>query len=170
MPQQFVVNANRLDPYKNFKFRLKWDAKYVAGITKVSPLKRSTEAVEFREGGDPNNTRLVPGRTKFDPITLERGVTYDASFEQWANLVWKSGADPEGAVAKAFKDINLDIFDEHGQLVISYKIYRCWVSEYQALPELDAHANAVAIEHIKLENEGWERDLSVPEPQEPKMT
>src|ERR1700753_1022784 len=111
MPQQFVANSNRLDPYKNFKFRLKWDGKYVAGITKVSALKRSTEVIEYKEGGDPNNIRHLPGRTKFEPITLERGVTYDASFEQWANLVWKSGAAPASAVTNAIKNINLDVVD-----------------------------------------------------------
>jgi phage tail-like protein len=169
---QFSVNAQRFDPYKNFKFRVKWDGRYVAGVSKVSALKRTTELVEHREGGDPSSGRKSPGRNKFEAITLERGVTHDAEFEKWANKVWQVGAGLGAEVSlKDFrKDINLEVYNEAGQLALAYKIYRCWVSEYQALPDLDANANAVAIQHIKLENEGWERDIEVPEPSEPTLT
>jgi phage tail-like protein len=165
---QFTVNANRFDPYKNFKFRLKWDGRYVAGISKVSPLKRTTEIVEHREGGDPSTPRKSPGRTMFEGITLERGVTHDLDFERWANKIWNYGAGlgAEVSLADFRKDVILDFYNESGQLALSYRIYRCWVSEYQALPELDANANAVAIQMIKLENEGWERDYDVAEPAE----
>jgi phage tail-like protein len=169
---QFVTNPTRLDPYKNFKFRLKWDGKYVAGISKVSVLKRTTEVVKHRAGGDASTSRKSPGRTEYDPISLDRGVTQDIVFEQWANKVWDYGAGlgMEVSLADFRKDIILEMYNEAGQLVIAYKIYRCWVSEYQALPDLDSNANAVAIQHIKLENEGWERDTSVTEPQEPTFT
>ena len=169
---QFVTNPTRLDPYKSFKFRLKWDGKYVAGISKVSVLKRTTEVVKHRAGGDPSTSRKSPGRTEYDAISLDRGVTQDVAFEQWANKVWDYGAGlgMEVSLADFRKDIILEMYNEAGQLVIAYKIYRCWVSEYQALPDLDANANAVAIQHIKLENEGWERDTSVVEPQEPSFT
>jgi phage tail-like protein len=169
---QFSVNPQRFDPYKNFKFRLKWDGRYVAGISKVSALKRSTEVVKHREGGDPSSSRKSPGRTEYDAITLERGVTNDVAFEQWANKVWDYGAGLGAEVSlKDFrKDITLEMYNEAGQLAIAYKIYRCWVSEYQAMPDLDANANAVAIQHIKLENEGWERDDAVTEPSEPTFT
>jgi phage tail-like protein len=169
---EFTVNATRFDPYQNFKFRLKWDGRYVAGISKCSALKRTTEIVEHREGGDPSTSRKSPGRTKFEAITLERGVTHDLDFEAWAAKVWQIGAGLGAEVSlKDFrKDVILDFYNEAGQLAISYKIYRAWVSEYQALPDLDANANAVAIQHIKLENEGWERDASVTEPSEPSFT
>ena len=171
MPQ-FVTNPTRLDPYKNFKFRLKWDGKYVAGVSKVSVLKRTTEVVKHRDGGDASSSRKSPGRTEYDAISLDRGVTQDVAFEQWANKVWDYGAGlgMEVSLADFRKDIILEMYNEAGQLVIAYKIYRCWVSEYQALPDLDANANAVAIQHIKLENEGWERDTSVVEPKEPSFT
>jgi phage tail-like protein len=170
MPE-FTVNATRHDPYKNFKFRVKWDGRYVAGISKVGALKRTTEVVKHREGGDPSSSRKAPGRTEFDAISLERGVTHDLAFEQWANKVWQlNGGATEVSLKDFRKDLILDVFNEAGQKVISYKIYRCWVSEYQALPDLDANANAVAIAHIKLENEGWERDTSVTEPTEPTFT
>jgi len=167
----FTVNPTRFDPYKNFKFRVKWDGKYVAGISKVSPLRRTTEVVEHREGGDPSTSRKAPGRTQYDPITLERGVTHDIAFEQWANKVWSLGAGlgAEVSLADFRKDIILDFFNEAGQLALSYKIYRCWVSEYQALPELDANSTAVAIQLIVVQNEGWERDTSVTEPAEPSF-
>jgi phage tail-like protein len=169
---QFSVNAQRFDPYKNFKFKVKWDGKYVAGVSKVGGLKRMTEVVKFREGGDPSSSRKMPGRTEYDPITLERGVTNDTEFEKWANKVWNFGAGLGSEVSlKDFrKDIILELYNEAGQLAVAYKIYRCWVSEYQSLPDLDANANAVAIQHIKLENEGWERDFSVSEPTEPSFT
>jgi phage tail-like protein len=167
---QFSVNPTRFDPYKNFKFRVKWDGRYVAGISKVSALKRTTEVVKHREGGDPSSSRKSPGRTEFDAITLERGVTHDLDFEQWAAKVWNfGGAGSELSLKDFRKDILIDVFNEAGQKVISYKVYRCWVSEYQALPDLDANANAVAIQHLKLENEGWERDPSVVEPAEPAL-
>jgi phage tail-like protein len=169
----FSVNALRFDPYKNFKFRVKWDGVYVAGISKVSPLKRTTEVVKFRDGGNESTSHKSPGRTEYEAITMERGVTHDTSFEQWANLVWNyqnaqaALPDKEIALKNFRKDIILDVFNEAGQKVIAYQIYRCWVSEYQALPDLDANANAVAIQHLKLENEGWDRDVAVVEPVEP---
>jgi phage tail-like protein len=167
---EFPVNPQRFDPYKNFKFRVKWDGRYVAGISRVSALRRTTEVVEHREGGDPSTSRKSPGRSSYDAITLERGVTQDTAFEEWANKVWKLGAalGSEVALADFRKDIVLEFYNEAGQLVLAYKIYRCWVSEFIALPSLDADADAVAIQHIRLENEGWERDTSVVEPQEPK--
>jgi len=164
---EFTVNPTRHDPYQNFKFRVKWDGAYVAGVSKVSGLKRSTEVIEHREGGDPSTSRKSPGRTRFDAITLERGLTQDLAFANWANKVWTLGGNPEVALADFRKDIVIDFYNEADQLVISHKVYRCWVSEYQALPDLDANANAIAIEHIQLENEGWERDLSGVEPKEP---
>jgi phage tail-like protein len=168
---QFSVNPTRFDPYKNFKFRVKWDGRYVAGVSKVSALKRTTEVVKHREGGDPSTSRKSPGRTEFDPITLERGVTHDREFEQWANKVWNFGAGLGAEISlKDFrKDIIIELYNEAGQLVISYHVFRCWPSEYQSFPDLDANANAVAIQHIKLENEGWERDVSVVEPSEPSF-
>ena len=169
---QFSVNAGRFDPYKTFKFRVKMDGRYVAGISKVGALKRSTEPVEHREGGDPSSTRKSPGRTKFEAITLERGVTHDVEFERWANKVWNfgSGLGAEVSLANFRKDLIIEVYNEAGQLAIAYKVFRCWVSEYQSLPDLDANANAVAIQHIKLENEGWERDYEIGEPGEPSFT
>ena len=169
---QFTVNAQRFDPYKNFKFRVKWDGRYVAGISKVGALKRTTEMVEHREGGDPSTSRKSPGRSKFEAITLERGVTHDVAFEQWANKVWNfsSGLGSEVSLKDFRKDLIIEVYNEAGQLALAYKVYRCWVSEFQALPDLDANANAIAIQAIKLENEGWERDYSVTEPTEPSFT
>ncbi|HET8927438.1 MAG TPA: phage tail protein [Microbacterium sp.] len=169
---QFSVNASRFDPYKNFKFRVKWDGKYVAGVSKVSGLKRSTEVVEHREGGDPSTSRKSPGRQKFEAITLERGVTHDVEFERWANKVWNfgSGLGAEVSLKDFRKDLIVELYNEAGQIVLAYKVFRAWVSEYQALPDLDANANAIAIQTLKLENEGWERDYAVVEPAEPSFT
>ena len=169
---QFSVNARRLDPYKNFKFRVKWDGKYVAGVSKVGSLKRSTEVVEHRNGGDPSTSRKSPGRSKYEPIMLERGVTHDTEFEKWANKIWNfgSGLGAEVSLKDFRKDLIIEVYNEAGQLALAYKVYRCWVSEFQALPDLDANANAIAIQTLKLENEGWERDYDVTEPAEPTFT
>jgi len=161
---QFTVNATRFDPYKSFMFRVKWDGQYVAGLSKMGALKRSTDPVIHREGGDPTTERKSPGKSKYDAVTLERGVTHDPAFEQWANLV-HSLKDPI-SLKNFRKDVTVDVFNEADQKVLSYHLFRCWVSEYQALPALDAGTAAVAIETIKLELEGWERDVSVTEPTE----
>ena len=168
---KFTVNAQRFDPDKNFKFRVKWAGRYVAGVSKVGALKRTTQVVEHREGGDPSASRRSPGQTKYDPITLERGVTHDLEFEQWANKIWNYGAGlgAEVSLRDFRKDVIIEVYNEAGQLAIAYKLFRCWVSEFQALPDLDASANAVAIQTIKLENEGWERDYEVKEPSEPSF-
>jgi phage tail-like protein len=169
---QFTVNPQRFDPYKNFKFRVKWDGRYVAGVSKVGALTRSTEPIEHREGGDPSTVRKSPGQTTYEPVTLERGVTHDKAFEQWANKVWNwgSGLGAESSLQDFRKDIIIEMYNEAGQLAIAYKVYRCWVSEFTALPELDASGNAVAIQSIQLQNEGWERDYAVTEPTEPSFT
>jgi len=170
MPQ-FTVNPHRQDPYKNFKFRVNWDGHHVAGVSRVSALRRSTEVVEHREGGDPSTSRRSPGRTEYEPITLERGITHDSAFEDWANQVWHLGTPgAEVALANFRKNIVIEVYNEAGQLILAYKIYRCWVSKYQALPDLDANGNATAIQSITLEHEGWERDTSISEPKEPSST
>lgn len=165
---QFSVNAQRFDPYKNFKFRVKWDGRYVAGISKVGALKRTTEVVEHRVGGDPSTVRRSPGQSKYEAISLERGVTHDRDFEQWANKIWNwgSGLGAEVSLKDFRKDIIIEMMNEAGQVAIAYKVYRCWVSEFTALPELDASANAIAIQSIQLQHEGWERDYDVTEPTE----
>ncbi len=168
---QFTVNPLRFDPYKNFKFRVKWDGKYVAGVSKCSALKRTTEVVKHREGGDPSSSRKSPGRTEYEAVTLERGVTHDTEFEKWANKVWNfgSGLGAEVSLKDFRKDIILEVYNEAGQLALAYKIFRCWVSEFQAQADVDANANAVLIQNLKLENEGWERDYDVNEPAEPSF-
>jgi phage tail-like protein len=165
----FAVNPTRLDPYKNFKFRVKWDGRYVAGISKVSALKRTTEVVKHRDGADPSTSHKSPGRTEYEAITLERGVTHDLEFETWARKVWdvNGGQGTEVSLKDFRKNIRLELYNEAGQVVIAYNVFRCWVSEYQAFPDLDANANAIAIQHLKLENEGWVLDADVAEPQEP---
>jgi phage tail-like protein len=169
---QFSVNAQRFDPYKNFKFRVKWDGRYVAGVSKVGSLKRTTEVVKHRDGGDPSSSRKSPGRTEYEAISLERGVTHDTEFEKWANKVWNfgNGLGAEVSLKDFRKDLTIELLNEAGQVVMAYKVFRCWVSEFHAMPDLDANANAVAIQHIKLENEGWERDLEATEPSEPTFT
>ena len=175
---KFTVNPTRFDPYKNFKFRVKWGANgYVAGVSKVSALKRTTEMVEHREGGDPSSSHKSPGRTKYEPITMERGVTHDPEFENWANRVWNFGnaqapaeqREREVSLKDFRKNLTIDVFNEAGQKVISYRVYRAWVSEFTAQNDLDANANAILIQSIKIEHEGWERDTSVKEPAEPQL-
>jgi len=161
---EFTVNAQRFDPYKNMKFRIKWDGKYVAGVSKISVLKKTTEPVTHREGGDPSTNRVSPSIWKFDPITLERGLTHDPEFENWANLIYNTDGDAAISLNKFRKDLTIELLNEQGVVAKAYKVYRCWVSEYQAMPELDASAHAIAIERMVLQNEGWERDTAVPEP------
>lgn len=161
---QFVVNSYRYDPYHNFKFRVIWNERVVAGISKVSMLKRSTEPNSHREGGDPNEPRLTPTVWKSEPITLERGITHDLEFENWANLLWSAEGDAGFTLKHFRKNITIQLLNGQGQVVKAYNVRNCWVSEYQALPELDANGNAVAIEMMVLQNEGWERDTSIVEP------
>jgi phage tail-like protein len=169
---RFSKNPERFDPYKNFKFKVRTeDGAYILGASKVSALKRTTDVVKFREGGDPSSSRKSPGHTEYEAITIERGVTHDTMFEQWANKVWNygSGFGAEVSLKDFRKNLILEVYNEAGQLAIAYKLYRCWPSEYQALPEMDAGANAIAIQTLKLENEGWERDYDVVEPTEPSF-
>jgi phage tail-like protein len=168
---EFTKNPLPHDPYENFKFRVKWDGQYVAGVSKVTGLKRTTEVVKHREGGDPSTSRKMPGRNEYDAITLERGVTHDPAFEEWASKDWHLGAalGMEVSLKDFRKPITIELYNLAGQKVQAYNVYRCWVSEFVALPDLDANANAVAIQHLKLENEGWERDIAVTEPTEPSF-
>jgi phage tail-like protein len=163
---QFSVNTHRFDPYRNFKFRVRWDNEYVAGLNKCSALRRTTESVDWRDGGDPSHSRKLPGKTSYEAITLEQGVTHDTRFEEWANLVNNFAGDAAMSLKGFRKNLTIEVFNLQGKPVMAYNVYRCWVSEYQALPELDASGNAVMIRTIKLENEGWERDLAVTEPTE----
>lgn len=163
-----------IDPYKNFKFRVKWDGRYVAGVSKVGALTRTSQVVSHREGGDPHSPRKSPGQTDFGPITLERGVTHDVTFEQWANKVWdyenSAQLGREVSLKDFRKDIVIDMFNDAGQVVMSYHVYRCWVSEWTAMPELDGSGNGVAMESMTLQHEGWDRDVGVTAPAKPSFT
>lgn len=166
MSQQFVVNTHRFDPYANFKFRIKWDGRYVAGISKIGALKRSTDVITHREGGDPSTSRHTPSLWKFEPITLERGITHDPEFEAWANRIYSTDGDAAISLKAFRKDMIIELLNRQNVVAKAYRVFRCWVSEYTALPELDANGHAIAIEKIILQNEGWERDPNVGEPTE----
>ena len=162
----FTVNVHRVDPYKNFKFRIFLDGKPVLGVSKVSALKRTTEVVKHRSGGENSHDHKSPGRTTYEGVTMERGVTHDLEFERWANLVHTYAGDGLMDLANYKKDLTLEVMNEKGQVALRYFLYRCWVSEFTAMPDLDANANAVAIEHLKFELEGWARDVDTAEPSE----
>jgi phage tail-like protein len=166
MGKGFEKNAKRFDPYKNFKFRVLWDNKPVLGVSKVSALKRTTEVVKHRDGADNSTDHKSPGRTTYDAITLERGLTHDPEFEKWANKVHPYSGDTAMDLADYKKDLTLEMMNEKGHVVYRYFLYNCWVSEYTAMPELNANANAVSIESLKIELEGWDRDLDTKEPKE----
>jgi phage tail-like protein len=168
---EFTVNPQRFDPYKDFKFRVKWDGRYVAGVSRISCLRRTTEVVTHRDGGDPSTSRKSPGRTEYEPVTLQRGVTHELEFEQWANKVWQLGAGlgAEVSLADFRKDVRLELMNEAGQVALAYDLLRCWVSAYEALPDLDANGAKIAIQSIRLENEGWQRDNSVVEPADSRI-
>ncbi len=165
----FTVNPYRFDPYKSHKFSVKWDGKYIPMVSKVSGLIRTTDALDDRQGLDPNIDRISPGLTRYEPIVLERGLTHDTAFESWANLVWTygTGLGSEMSLADYKKDIIIDLFNEAGQKVMSWRVYRCWPSEYVALAQLDANKSAIAIERLTLQHEGWQRDTDVTEPVQP---
>lgn len=172
MATGFVTNAHRVDPYKNYKFRILWPDKKdgtpvaVLGVSKVGPLRRSTELVRYRSGGENSVDHKSPGRTSYDAITLDRGITHDSEFEKWANKVHPYGGDASMDLADFKKELILEVMNEKGHVAFRYFLHECWVSEYTAMPDLDANANAVAIEHLKIELEGWERDTETKEPDE----
>lgn len=166
MAKGFVKNAKRVDPYKNFKFRILWDDKPVMGVSKVGALKRTTEVVKHRDGGDNSTDHKSPGRTSYDAISVERGITHDPEFEAWANKVHPYSGDTAMDLAAYKKNLTLEMMDEKGHVAYRYFLYDCWVSEYTAIPELNANANAVAIESLKIELEGWDRDKDTKEPNE----
>ncbi len=166
----FRVNTDRLDPYKSYRFKVKMDGDYVMACNRISPLRRVTHVVETRDGGESSVVRKSPGQTSYEPIILEAGVTHDPTFEQWANKVRDNSLARRGKNDVSLKDfrknIRIELYNEAGQLALAYNVYRCWPSEYQALPQLDSASSEVAIATITLQNEGWERDLAVTEPTE----
>jgi phage tail-like protein len=166
MANGFVVNAHRFDPYKNYKFRVIWDGRTVLGVSKVGALKRTTEVVKHREGGENSTDHKSPGRTTYDSLTMERGITHDPEFEKWANLVHPFAGDTAMDLVNYKKELTLEVMNEKGHVAKRYFLHNCWVSEFTAVPDLDANANAVAIETIKIELEGWERDPQTKEPDE----
>jgi phage tail-like protein len=162
----FVANSHRHDPYKNYKFRLIWNNKTVMGVSKVTALKRTTEVVKHRSGEINSFDFKSRGRSTFEAVTVERGVTHDPEFEAWADQTASYDGDATTDLATYKRELILEVMNERGQVVLRYFLHQCWVSEYQAMPDLDANANAVAIEHLKIELEGWTRDRDLKEPKE----
>lgn len=166
MADGFIVNAHRFDPYKNYKFRVVWDGRTVLGVSKMGALKRTTEVVKHRSGGENSTDHKSPARTTYDAVTMERGITHDAEFENWANLIHPYSGDTSMDLVHYKKELTLEVMNEKGHVAKRYFLHNCWVSEFTAVPDLDANANAVAIEHLKVELEGWERDPQTKEPDE----
>jgi phage tail-like protein len=162
----FPVNTHRLDPYRNYKFRVIADGVPIPGILRVSALVHTITPVDYRQGDSPNSYRVAPGMTRYAPITIERGLSHDTTFEDWAKLAFNVQGDAGMSLKNYRKDITINLYNMQGSVVLSYRVYRAWVAEYQALPALDANANCLAIERIVLEHEGWERDTAVSEPAE----
>ena len=163
---EFAVNPHRRDPYKSFKFQIIVDGAIVPSVSFVGALRRCTEVVDYRSGSFVNRFLKAPGLSKFDPIVLKRGVTHDTTFEDWAELVYHPAGDAAMSLRNFRKDMRINLLNQQGSVVLSYMVYRCWVSQYEPLPDLDAGASEVAMETIVLEHEGFERDRSIPEPQE----
>jgi len=163
---EFTKNAHRIDPYKTYKFRIVWDGKTVLGVNKVGPLKRTTNVVPYRSGGENSVEHKSPGRTTYDGLTLERGITHDTEFEAWANKVHPYAGDVAMDLANYKKELTLEVMNEKGHVALRYYLHDCWVSDYTAVPALDASANAVGIESMKIELNGWERDVATQEPDE----
>lgn len=169
---EFVVNTYRHDPYKRFKFRVKWDGKYVPGVMYVSGLTRTTEVTTYRKGNEASGVVRTPGTTTYEAIVLERGRTHDTAFETWVNKVWNFGAGlgSESSLQDYRKDLMIELYNEAGQLAMAWKVYNAWPSKYSAVTEFDASSPDLAIESITLEHDGWERDTEIAEPTEPKYT
>lgn len=162
----FVVNTHRIDPYKNFKFRVLLNNQPVLGVSKCGALKRTTEVVKHRSGGENSHDHKSPGRTSYEGLSMERGVTHDTQFEAWANQVHNWNGDGTMDLVNYKKDLTLEVMNERGQVALRYFLFGCWVSEFTAVPDLDANANAIAIESLKIEMEGWNRDVDTAEPSE----
>lgn len=163
----FAVNAHRFDPYRTFKFQCLIDGQPVAGLQKMTALKKTTEQVKWRSAGDPSHQRVIPGGTSYEPVTLEQGLTHDPVFEKWANLVNNIQGDGGISLVNYRKDIVINVLNLQGAVAMSYRLYRAWVSEFQALPDFDSNSmNAVGIQSITLQHEGWERDTAITEPSE----
>jgi phage tail-like protein len=161
----FPANLSRYNPYATYRFLVYFgpSPEPVAAVSKVSAIKRMADVIEYKEGGNAIILKGL-GRMKYDPITLERGVSQNKDFITWANYAQVlDHGHPTTSLANLRQELSIVLLNEEAQPVLRYLVHRCWVSEYQALPDLDAGANAVAIEHIKLENEGWEQDLTLAE-------
>ncbi|MES2442399.1 MAG: phage tail protein [Pseudomonadota bacterium] len=164
----FPANAHRFDPYRTFKFRVIIDGKTVAGLSKMGALKRTTEVVKYRVAGDLSAQRVMPGGSSFEGVTLEQGLSHDPIFEEWANSVHNI-RDGDGGVSlkKYRREVVVMVMNLQGLPALAYKLRRAWVSEFQALPELDANSmNTVGIQSITLQYEGFVRDTELAEPVE----
>ncbi len=163
----FNVNAHRHDPYRTFKFQVVIAGQVVAGLKKMGALKKKTEPVKWRASNDPSSERIMPGGTSYEPVTLDQGLTHDPVFEEWANKVNNIEGDAAMSLKGFRKDVIINVLNLQGQVAISYKLLRAWVSDYQALPDFDAGSmNTVGIQTITLQHEGWQRDAGVSEPSE----
>jgi phage tail-like protein len=157
----FRGNTHRLDPYKNFKLRVTWDGSSVPGVDRASPLGWQADVTEYRDGADPDTVHHLPGRIHYEAIALEREVTRDTAFEQWADQVRRlsPGAGQTGASYR--KNIRVEVLDAAGRVVLAYDAYQCWPSGYRVLAGLDAAGRGRVTEELTLSCEGWQRDAGV---------
>ena len=163
----FSANAHRYDPYRTFKFQVVIGGTVVAGLSKMSALKKSTEVVDWRYAGDPSHVRKLPGGTSWEPITLEQGLTHDPMFMELANRVNNIDGDAAMSLLNFRVPVIINVMNLQGAVAMSYKVSRAWVSEFQALPDFDSNSmNTVGIQTLTLQHEGWQIDGAVSEPSE----
>jgi phage tail-like protein len=153
-----TATALTYDPYRKFKFLVKWNNAVVMAVHKVSSITKSIDPIDWRTGGDSNFSAKVPGLTKWEPITLERGLSADTAFQEWMVLVnkyTKAGLGADEAVHAFRKNLNIEMYSLQNELVMTINVYNAWPSKL-TIADFDAKANELAIEHMELQNEGWD--------------
>src|SRR3954454_21683771 len=143
----------RIDPFRNFRYRLEIDSIAQAGVTEVMIAETSIDAVDYREGTAPAHVRKLSGLTKYGNITLKWGLTVGGTaldLFKWHNDV------SAGQIKDKRKKVVIVVQDEAGGDAARFVISDAWPVKYDP-SDLNAKGNEVMIELLELANEGIER-------------
>jgi phage tail-like protein len=143
-----MATGKRVDPYRNFNFRVEIDGITQAGFSECTGFELSTDPIEYREGGENTTVRKLPGLTKYANITLKWGLTDSKDLYNWYRDV------VNGKIQR--KNGSIIVRDLDGSDKVRWNFTDGWPTKYNPA-DMNAKGNEVALETLEIAIEGIER-------------
>jgi phage tail-like protein len=140
-----MASSARVDPYRTFNFRVEISGTTTASFRECSGLSTDGDAVEYREGTDPNTLRKLPGLRKYANVTLKRGYTQNLELWTWYGNITNGIPDR--------RTVSIILMNEAHADVLRWELDFAWINKLEGA-SFNAAASEVAIESLEIVHEG----------------